>query len=90
LQIVGVLLLVVSVSFAAYFALETRRRKPAVVTPAIRKIRFLSSSAFFLSIVVGLFILAVHANHSRGWTIFIIVSVPLLAKFLWDMYHRKV
>ena len=90
LQIVGVMLLVVSVSFGAYFALEARRRKPAVVTPAIRKIRFASSSAFLLSVIVLLFFLAVHANHSRGWTIFIIISLSLLAKFFWDMYHRKV
>jgi hypothetical protein len=90
LQVVGILLLVVSVSFALYFALEARRRKPVVVTAAIRRIRFASSTAFLFSVVIVLFVLAVHANHARAWTTFTIISVPLLAKFFWEMYHRKV
>ena len=90
LQILGVLLLVASLPFAGYFALEVRRREPTIVTPAICKIRFASSTVFLFSVVLLLFVLAVHANRSRDWMIVIVVSVVSVAKLLWDLYRRKV
>jgi hypothetical protein len=88
LQITGIVLLVVAASFGFYFARDAKRRKPED-TPTIRRIRFASSTTFLVLVVGSLFVLAVRANHSRGWTIFIMIAGPLLAKFLWDVYHRK-
>ncbi len=89
LQITALIMLMVAASFGFYFARQTKHRK-LIITPAVRKIRFASSTTFLVLVVGGLFVLALRANHSRGWTLFIIVAVPLVARFFWDMYYRKV
>ena len=89
LQAISTCVILIAGPVALYAAVQLKNcREPD--TPLLKKLRWASALAFLVIWVGGLGVFAALSNTRRGWEIWVITSLPLVAFYFWNTRYPKV